>query len=175
MFNYLSIRVVNFLSFLAIVGLLGMAVYLQRVLSLEPCSLCILQRLIFILLAFVFLVGVVLPTRLWVIRIHAVFVVMVAILGLVAVGRQLWLIYFATTVTPCGVDFNYLLANLPWHELLRQMLEGGSDCTKETWRLFGVGLPEWSGLAFLFFLGIGVWQFMRVEGVVRLQQLKSKL
>lgn len=163
MFKFLSIRLVNFLALVAVVALLALASYLQRVKGLEPCPLCMVQRLFFFALAATFFIGILLPTWVWPVRIHNVFVILFAGLGLAAVGRQLWLIHFSNTVASCGADFYYMLTNLPLGELFAQVMQGQGDCTKEAWHILGISLPEWSGLAFLFFLGIGIWQFVRVR------------
>ena len=37
-------RAVNFAGFLACAGMMGFALYAQHILLLEPCPLCVLQR-----------------------------------------------------------------------------------------------------------------------------------
>ena len=59
MFNALKFnaRIWFFLGFLACAGLLGMGAYFQLVQGLEPCPLCISQRLAILLTGIVFLIA----------------------------------------------------------------------------------------------------------------------
>ncbi|MDQ3511301.1 MAG: disulfide bond formation protein B, partial [Pseudomonadota bacterium] len=53
----ISFRMLFLLGFLACAGLLGYAVYLQLHTGLEPCPLCIFQRVAFAALGLLFLIG----------------------------------------------------------------------------------------------------------------------
>ena len=162
MLGKLSFRLVNFFAMLIVLGLLASAIYLQRAKGLEPCPLCVFQRLIFMGLAGLFFIGWLLPHWPKVIKGHNVFVILFALAGLVVALRQVWLIQFVTTAIPsCGADFYYMLKHLSFGEFLTEVMQGQGDCSKENWFFLGIGLPAWSALAFLFFMIVGVWQFLR--------------
>lgn len=149
----LSYRVVNFLSFMVISALLAFAIYLQDVQGLVPCPLCMIQRFAFYGMALLFLVGIFLPNKKWMTVSHAALLLLCGLVGLLAAGKQLWLIHFASYVPPCGADFYYMLQNLPFGQILFELIHGQGDCAKEEWFFMGVGIVTWSSLALLgFFL-----------------------
>src|SRR3990167_8115825 len=110
MLKKIPVRLVNSLSCLAVIILLALASYLQRVKGLEPCPLCMVQRLVFIGMAILFFIGIFLPTRSCVVKVHYSFILLLVLLGLAAVFRQLWLIHFSAVAVPsCGADFYYMV------------------------------------------------------------------
>ena len=159
--NYLSVRWVNFLCFIAVLMLLAGASYLQHVKGLQPCPLCMVQRLAFIAMAGLFFLGIILPSISWVVKVHNGLIFIVAALGLAAALRQLWLLHFMPPLSDCGADFFYLLQHLPFNQLLTEILQGQGDCAKESWRLLGVSLPAWSAIDIAAFMLIVVWQMFR--------------
>ncbi len=162
MLKNIPVRLVNVLSCLAVVILLALASYLQRVKGLEPCPLCMVQRLIFIGMAILFFIGIFLPARPRVVKVHYSFVLLLVSLGLVAVFRQLWLIHFSAEQVPsCGADFYYMVQHLPWGQVLSEIVQGQGDCARDVWKVAGIGLPAWSALAFLFFWVVAIWQLCR--------------
>ena len=161
MLKNISIRLVNLLLLIAVVGLLALASYLQHVKGLEPCPLCMVQRLAFMGLAALFFIGIFLPTKPTVTKIHNGLIILIAGLGLAAAFRQLWLIHFSTAIASCGADFYYMVQHLPLGELFSQIAYGHGDCTRDAWKILGIGLPAWSAVGLFFFVGVGVWQMFR--------------
>lgn len=155
MLNKLSLRMINFLAMLSVVGLLAFAIYLQNVKGLIPCPLCMVQRYAFYAMAILFFIGIFLPSTKWPLRIQSILLVLCAGVGLVAAGRQIWLIHFASYIPPCGADFYYMLHNLPFGQFIFELINGQGDCAKEEWFLFGVGIVTWSTLGLLFFFILG--------------------
>jgi disulfide bond formation protein DsbB len=92
------------LGFLACAALMGYAFYAQFILKLEPCPLCIFQRVAVIALGTVFLLGALLGAksnggkRAW-----SVLALLMALAGIAVAGRHLWIQSLpADQVPSCG-------------------------------------------------------------------------
>ena len=72
-------RMGNVIGALLCAGLLGFAVYAQFDLHLQPCPLCIFQRIGIALIGLVFLLAAVHHPRRWGTRVYAVLVVIAAL------------------------------------------------------------------------------------------------
>ena len=110
-------------------GSLMAALALQEVLGLEPCALCLTQRvalaLVGITAVWSFLDN---PNR----RCYQVFMLLFTALGLVLIARQLWILWIPGADQTCGPGLNYLIENeFPASTLIRAMLLGTSDCAED--------------------------------------------
>lgn len=160
--NLPSIRTTDFLAFTLCTLLLGIAIYLEVFVHLEPCPLCIMQRIVFIALAVLFLMGSMLPLRRRVSFYFHFFISLIAILGIITAGRQVWLEHLPPDQIPsCGANIKYLFQVLPFHQALQVVFQGTGSCAKVTWRFLGLSMPAWSLLFFIFFTGLAIWQSRR--------------
>jgi len=104
-------------------ALLGYGYYLQYVQGLEPCPLCMVQRGFFYLVTIVFAIAALhAPQRVgtW---IYAVLVVLFAVGGAAAAGRQVWLQHLpADKVPQCGPDLFFMLENMPLSRTLQKLI-----------------------------------------------------
>jgi disulfide bond formation protein DsbB len=147
------------LAFLGCLGLMGGALYLEHVVGLEPCPLCIVQRVCVILFALVCLVAAIHgPARLGQ-RLYAGLALLFALVG---AGRQIWL----QSVPPdqleaCLPSLEFMLDALPLQEIVRLVFHGTAECAEVTWTLFGLSVPEWSLLAFIGMILFGLFQLLR--------------
>jgi disulfide bond formation protein DsbB len=131
------------------------ALYAQHVLKLEPCPLCILQRVAVIALGVVFLAAWIHgPARVGA-RVYAVLLGLVALAGALVAWRHLWVIAQPPgTVAECGASLDYMLEVLPLHEVLAKVLSGSGECAK----VDGARSHDASVLASVTALGaFGVW------------------
>jgi disulfide bond formation protein DsbB len=147
-------RVGNALGALACAVLMAYALYAQYALGLEPCPLCIFQRVAVIALGFVFLLAALHGPGAAGRRVYAVLLGLVAVGGMAVAGRHVWL----TTLPPervpaCGPGLDFILDAFPLREALAMVLSGSGECAKVEWHLWGLSMPAWVLLA-LFGLGI---------------------
>lgn len=155
-------RLLNLAGFLACAGMMGFALYAQYMLLLDPCPLCVFQRIATILLAIVFLLAALQnPGRLGA-RVYAFLVLLVAGGG-VAVAS--WHVYLqnlpADKVPSCGPGFEYIMENFALFDALGLIFQGSGECAEVVWRLFGVSMPTWVIIG-LGGLGIfGIWNNLR--------------
>jgi disulfide bond formation protein DsbB len=159
-----TMRKLNALGFIICALLLSMAFYLQIYQGLEPCPLCVLQRIAILLLSFIFFVGIwYIHTKPLSLRIHSAAIIITAILGAVAAIRQIWLQHLPADQLPasCGPDLGYLFGNFPFFQAMQLVFSGNGECTKVTWEFLNLSMPEWTLIFFLLFLAGGIWQLIK--------------
>ena len=120
------------------------ALYLQYAEGLEPCPLCMTQRVFICLVGAIgFLAWVHNPTSLGR-RIYAGLGVLFGLLGAVFSGRQIWLQHLPEDQVPaCGPSLSYMLDTFPFMETLEIMMRGDGNCAEVVWTLFGLSIPMW--------------------------------
>ena len=146
----------------AALGLLAAGLILGEVARLQPCHLCNLQRLIYMVLAFFALCGVLFPDwrRIW-----SVLAGITAAGGLVAALQQSWMQYAPQQAIECGFGDPTLSERLinwlgvQWPAMF--MVTG--FCTNKEWVFLGLSLANWSGLCFLLLLAGVLWLLFRRE------------
>lgn len=142
-------------GFLVCVALITYALYVQFQLHIEPCPLCILQRIAFMVMGIVFLAGALHGPRgrgRWA---YAGLAGLTALLGAVVASRHLWLqLQPPNPFASCGAPLNYMVQNLPLAEVVRKVFIGSGDCALVTWRLLGMPMPFWTLLCYVL---LGAW------------------
>jgi disulfide bond formation protein DsbB len=148
-------------GFLACIGMELSAVYFQFVLKLEPCPLCITQRMIVFALAGAFLGGALHnPGRSGV----RVYFGLAALFSLA--GASVAAYHFLIQILPhdefasCGPGASYILEHFSLADSVRMFLTGTGDCTQVVWTFLGLSMPFWVCLTFLGLLGLCLWQFV---------------
>jgi protein dithiol:quinone oxidoreductase len=148
----LSFRQIMALIALACVAMLGFGYYLQHVVGLEPCPMCIVQRYAMILIALLAMIALATGTK--GIQIGASWLVVITALGGAFVAaRQSWLQWYPPEVASCGRDIYGMIETFPLQNVIPMILKGSGDCTKVDWTFLGGSIANWS---FLYFCGIAV-------------------
>ncbi|WP_301102415.1 disulfide bond formation protein B [Propionivibrio sp.] len=158
----LSTRSVFALLTTASLGLLASGLVIGELARLQPCHLCNLQRLLYMVLAFFALCGVLLPggRRLW-----CVFVVLAAGGGVITALQQSWMQYAPQQAIECGFGDPTLAERLinwlgtQWPAMF--MVTG--FCTNKEWVFLGLSLANWSGVCFALLLAGALWLLLRSE------------
>jgi protein dithiol:quinone oxidoreductase len=138
------------LGFVACAASMAFALYLQHGLGLEPCPLCVFQRVAMIAAGVVFLAGAVHGPKgsgRW---IYAAFAALAAGAGVGVAGRHVWLQGLPPDQVPaCGPTLDYLMGMLPWREVIETVLKGDGECAKVAGEWLGISLPAWTLLGFI--------------------------
>jgi len=125
--------------------------YLQYVKGLQPCPLCVMQRLCVMLVLLVSLMGMLIKL-VQVRHILIVLQIIIAVAGLYFSCRQLWLQSLPADQLPaCLPGLDVLLRHFPWRDVVQAMIWGAADCGEITWQWLGLTMPGWS---LLYFAGI---------------------
>jgi len=151
-----NVRLRYFLGFLFIAAILVLAEYLEIYQGMIPCPLCMVQRYFLIALATIFLLGVVFKRG-------QVFLGLLSLLaasgGILFSARQTCLQYYPKdTLGECGVSFDYMLKTLPFNEVIKEVWQGGMECSEKGWVFLGLSLAEWSLIAFVIFAIFSILQ-----------------
>ena len=154
MLNKITPRVWYIFVVLCCASLLGFALYNQYVDYLDPCPLCVFQRLVFIWMgAFALLAAIHNPGRTG-LQIYAWLVAAGATLGASMAGRHIWLQSLpADEVPECGPGLNYMLDNFPLTEVLASVLRGSGSCAEVIWSFMGMSMPMWT---LFWYAGLGL-------------------
>ena len=146
-----SFRTQFLLGFLACAGLLAYAFYVQLQDGLEPCPLCIFQRVGFAALGLVFLVGGLhAPRGAGPRRGYGVLALVAAAFGAGIAGRHVWLQSLPPEDVPtCGPGLDYMLEAMPISGVIRKVLTGSGECATVDWTFLGLSMPAWTLACFL--------------------------
>lgn len=150
-------RWVFFAGFLACAGLLGYAYYAQYVLYLDPCPLCILQRLGFFVMGLFFLIGAVHNPGTRGYRWYALPVLLGGLFGAAVAGRHLWLQSLPPDQVPaCGPSLDYLLSTFPFTEAVSMIFRGSGSCATVDWSFLGLSMPGWTLIWYVLLMAGGI-------------------
>ena len=135
--------IVAFVSF----GLIGVALVLQHAVGLDPCPLCIFQRMAYFALAlFALIAASLIPRRAS--RWFGVLALASALTGVGIAGRHVWLQMNPQGLS-CGPGLAAMLENFPLTDVLPKVFRGSGDCSEAAWTLLGLTIADWSLLWFV--------------------------
>ncbi len=133
------------------IGMLAFGQYLQHVVGLEPCPMCIVQRYALVLVALVAGLTAVSANR----RAHmagAVLLLPIAGFGAYVAARQSWLQWYPPEVVSCGRDFYGMIETFPLQRAIPMIFKGSGDCSKVDWTFLGGSIANWSFLCFVAYV-----------------------
>ena len=158
----MSARTANFLGFLACAALLGYAYFAQFVMHLDPCPLCIFQRVGVFATGVVFLLAAAHgPTR-WGRRVYAALIAVSSAATIGVATRQLYIQSLPPDAVPtCGASLHFMLKVLPLKDVLVKVLSGSGECAKIDWRFLGLAMPAWVLIAAVALGVFGLWANLR--------------
>jgi disulfide bond formation protein DsbB len=140
------------LGFLVCAGLMAWALYLQYGLELDPCPLCIFQRIAVIGTGVIFLVAAIHNPRRGGAAVYALLTLMVAGIGAALAAWHVWIqAQPKGSVAACGMGLNYMLETLPLTEVISRVLKGSGECAEQGWLFMGLAIPSWT---FVFFIAM---------------------
>jgi protein dithiol:quinone oxidoreductase len=153
--NVVPRRPINFAGFLICAGLIGYALYAQFELGLDPCPLCIFQRIGIAALGVLFLLAALHNPSGWGTRVYAVLIAIAALATVAVAGRQLYIQHLPPGAIPsCGAPLSMMLKFMPLTTVIRKVLTGSGECGIVNWTFLGLAMPAWV-LIWAAFLGIG--------------------
>jgi disulfide bond formation protein DsbB len=156
-----SLRLTNMLIFLACLFMMLAAAYMEHVLKMIPCSLCITQRAFVVLTGLLALFAFIHRPATTGIRVYAGLGIVSALLGACFAGRQLWLQSLpADQVPACGPGLAYIFEEFPFMEALQLLLQGDGNCAHVD-KIFGLSLAAWTLMAFIGLALVNLYQAMR--------------
>jgi len=157
-----SRRVLNFAGFAVCCGLMGFALFAQHVLLLDPCPLCVFQRVAVISIGIIFLVAALHNPHGAGRIVYGVLLALAAGGGAAVAGRHAWLQQLPPDQVPsCGPGLDYMLDTLPFTEVLSKVFRGSGECAEIVWQFLGLSMPGWVLVWMIFIAGAGLWNNLR--------------
>lgn len=136
-------------------GLLAFGMYLQHVVGLEPCPMCIVQRYALVLVGLGALAASVVKAG----ALRLVFqgeLLLMAGFGAFVAARQSWLQWNPPEVASCGRDLYGMIENFPLQRVIPMVFKGSGDCAAVDWTFLSLTIANWSFLNFVFIAAVTV-------------------
>ncbi|MEZ7847874.1 MAG: disulfide bond formation protein B [Polaromonas sp.] len=130
------------------VAMLAFGLYLQHVVGLEPCPMCIVQRYALLLVALVAGLTALFSGRA-VLMLGSGLLLFSAGLGAFVAARQSWLQWYPPEVASCGRDFYGMIETFPLQRAIPMIFKGSGDCSVIDWTFLGLSIANWSFLSFV--------------------------
>jgi disulfide bond formation protein DsbB len=147
----------------AISSMLFARLYLQAVLGLDACPLCMTQRLLVIMWGVFALLGALHNPRGWGLRVYASLCALAAFAGAAVAARHVWLQHLPEDLVPaCGPPLEHMLENFPFWETVNIVLMGDGNCADTVWTFMGLSIPEQTLAVFLVAIVVSLWQAARI-------------
>jgi disulfide bond formation protein DsbB len=149
---------------LACAGLLAYGLYVQHALFIDPCPLCVFQRLAFIWIGAVALLAAIHNPRGIGRLIYGLLLIAGTLAGLAVAGRHLWLQSLPADLVPdCGMGLNYMLDTLPFTQVLSEVFRGSGECAEVDWTFLGFSMPGWTFLWYLAFTAGTIFVLLKAK------------
>ena len=148
--NRLTPRTLALVGWISCTGLMATALFFQFHEKLNPCPLCISQRIAVILVGLVFLLTFIHNPGRRGMRRYAFAAILTALMGAAISARHVWIQHLPKDEVPaCGPGLSYMFQYFPLTDTLKMMLSGTGDCAQVDWVLLGLSMPAWVLTAFL--------------------------
>jgi len=145
-------RAAYLLGFLVCAGLMAFALYLQYGLDLEPCPLCVFQRIAVIATGVIFLVAALHNPGRGGAAFYAVVTLITAGTGAALAAWHIWIQGQPKGSVPaCGMGLDYMLDTMPLWDVISRVLKGSGECAEQGWLFLVLAIPSWT---FVFFVAI---------------------
>ncbi|NBX56424.1 MAG: disulfide bond formation protein B [Betaproteobacteria bacterium] len=134
-------------------GLLGFGMYLQHVVGLEPCPMCIVQRYAMVMIALIALLALAWRS-VTAGKVLALLALAMALFGAFVAARQSFLQWYPPTIASCGRDFYGMIESFPLQRAIPLIFKGSGDCAAVDWTFLGGSIANWS---FVAFVAVAIW------------------
>lgn len=165
MLKILTYRTLNaLLVLITIIASLVAILFFQKYLQLDPCPLCIFQRVgLWVMGVFTLLAALINPKKRITRLILWLGAMAGAVWGLSVAGRHVWLQHLpADEVPACGPGLDYWVDTLPLLQVFQEVLKGSGECAIIDWSLFGISIPQMTLAMFVFVVGLLIFMLTKI-------------
>ncbi|VVN73767.1 disulfide bond formation protein B [Pseudomonas fluorescens] len=153
---------------------LGASLYLEYAVGLEPCSLCTVQRFFLVLLTAICLIAAVHGPSRTGCYLYWLLSLLSSLGGMLTAWRHVLLQNSPQERWQgCSPGLEYLLGNMSWSGALKRVFQGTAECTRISWTLFDMSIPEWSLLFFVGMICLGIFQLLQFLRFTRCRAVRG--
>jgi protein dithiol:quinone oxidoreductase len=135
---------INLASALLCFGMVGYALFAEKVQGYVPCPLCMFQRVAIGALGVMFLVAALHRVRTWGAIVYGALILVFAGAAIWVAGRHVWIqAQPPGTVPACAAPLDALMNMFPLFEVVRKVMTGGGECGVIDWTFLGLSMPMW--------------------------------
>ena len=158
-FYNLNKRTLYLIGFIDCLLLISYALYSEYVLGLEPCPLCVFQRIAVILVGFIFLALAAFVPRTSIAKIIAsILITITSLSGVIIAGRHVWLQNLPPDKVPgCGPGLDFMVSTFPLSEVFEMVFTGSGECANVDWSFLSLSMPAWVMILLALIGYYGVW------------------
>jgi disulfide bond formation protein DsbB len=145
------------------IAMLGFGLYLQHVVGLNPCPMCIVQRYALLLVAIIAGLTALTGRRAGHVG-GGSLALLIALGGAFVAARQSWLQWYPPQEASCGRDLYGMIETFPLKRAIPMIFKGSGDCTAVDWTFLGGSLANWSFVVFcgiVLLCGLLIWRRIR--------------
>ena len=142
------------------IAMLAFGLYLQHVVGLEPCPMCIVQRYALVLVAVIAALTAFAHRKGWLLT-GAGLMVLFSGFGAFVAARQSFLQWYPPQEASCGRDLFGMIETFPLKRVIPMIFKGSGDCTKIDWTFLGLSIANWSFVAFAVIALMGLALVLR--------------
>ena len=144
--------------------MLATGAYFQFVEELEPCPLCISQRIAILVTGVVFLIAAIHNPKACGLKFYSILGTITALFGAGISTRHVWVQNLPPDEVPeCGPGLEYVFENFPLMDTNKLMLNGTGECAAVLWTFLGVSIPGWTLVAFVALAILSLLQQWNVQ------------
>ena len=155
-------RILSLTGFITCTALIAIALYFQHVEGLDPCPLCIFQRVAFITMGAVFLICFLHNPQGIGRKLYGLLAGISGLIGIGIAARHVWLQNLpADQVPECGPGLDFMLEVFPFTKMLETVFKGSGECAEVSWTLAGISMPGWSLIWLVMLTGLAVGLVVR--------------
>ena len=153
-----TFRLIQLSIFIICAVLIGIALYFQYVLYLDPCPLCMVQRVTVMAIGALCLVGFLQNPGAFGRKVYAALLIVISLFGAGIAGRHVYLQNLpADQVPECFPGIEFILQTNPLIDALSIILSGTGECAETLWTFLGISIPGWTLFAFCAFFAAAVF------------------
>lgn len=150
----INLKMLSLTGFITCVALLASAYYFQFALDMEPCPLCIMQRVATAMVAIGCFAAFFLAERALPLLIASIWTLLSSFFGIYLSHHHNWLQNLpADQVPSCGPSLEYMLDAFPVMDVITVLLRGNGNCAEVSWSFWGLSMPGW---LMVFFIGFAI-------------------
>ncbi|MGB5132841.1 MAG: disulfide bond formation protein B [Steroidobacteraceae bacterium] len=152
----------NWIGFAACALALAAAFYTQYILEVQPCHLCIFQRVTVAAMGVAFLLAALNSAGRLRGAIYAALIGLTGLATMITAGRHVWIqMQPPGSVASCGADLAFMLDIFPLTEVILKVFKAGGECAKVDFTILGLSMPGWLFVFALLATAGGIWINLR--------------